>query len=262
MSSSTLAIQLSPGHRRTEEMHAVLSWMSQQPHPHKIFIAGNHDADFVESLKDLYPQLPIYLQETSISLKIQDRQLMFYGSPFTPRQGSWPFQYPRITPAESEHNNRRWSSIPDNVDVLITHGPPRHHVDLHCNCFGLLVALWRVRPKLHVFGNIHAARGTEVVAWTKDQKAYERIVSGISGWWDLPLIFYGWLLRIRHSWTGRLTSEPLRLLVNAAAEVLALLRWRSDQLRKASLILTSCLFSFTGRLHRLVALALFLRMPT
>lgn len=45
--------------------------------------------------------------------------------------------------------------------------------------------VWRVRPKLHIFGHIHAARGLEVVAWDETQMAYEMLCSGVGGWLDL-----------------------------------------------------------------------------
>ena len=37
----------------------------------------------------------------------------------------------------------------------------------------MLTALWRVRPKVHVFGHIHIGRGVELVRWDAPQKVYE-----------------------------------------------------------------------------------------
>ncbi|KAF8802551.1 Metallo-dependent phosphatase [Phlegmacium glaucopus] len=181
-----------------QELHAVLAWLNNQPHHRKIFIAGNHDRgledpSFTATVKDKYPGL-LYLQETSVSLDIRGRELVFYGSPFTPRQGSWTFQFPRMTPLEARLDNR-WSSVPTHVDVLITHGPPRYHLDFTSGCIGLLNALWRIKPILHVFGHTHGARGLEVVDWTDDQAAYESILSRESGWWKLLVLVYGWIAK-------------------------------------------------------------------
>ncbi|KAF8907323.1 Metallo-dependent phosphatase-like protein [Gymnopilus junonius] len=153
-------------HGTAEEMDPALTWLDRQEHPHKVFIAGNHDRclddpDFTNDLK---------------------QNLKCYGSPFTPRQGPWSFQYPRTSPTSTLNEDHVWASIPDDIDVLIAHGPPRCHLDLGPGCVALLVALWRVRPKLHVFGHIHGGRGTETVQWTKDQKAYERILCGVGSW--------------------------------------------------------------------------------
>ena len=45
-------------------------------------------------------------------------------------------------------------------------------------CYALLFALWHVRPKLHVFGHIHAGRGVERIKWDRAQMAYENMQAG------------------------------------------------------------------------------------
>jgi len=201
-----------------QEVNAALDWMSVQPHPHKIFIAGNHDRcledPYYEStIKTVYPDL-IYLQNASISLDINGRTIKLYGSPLTPRHGSWVFQYPRI-PASQVSSSTTWASVPTDTDVLITHGPPVHHLDGGNGCSALLDLLWKLRPKLHVFGHIHAARGVQAVTWTVGQLAYERVCSGQGGWMDLVAI---WLQSIRWLWrSGRRSREAFTVLVNAAA---------------------------------------------
>lgn len=55
----------------------------------------------------------------------------------------------------------KWNQIPDDTDILLTHGPPLGHGDLvrngdHVGCVELLSTIQqRVRPKYHVFGHIH-----------------------------------------------------------------------------------------------------------
>ena len=49
----------------------------------------------------------------------------------------------------------------------------------------MLNEMWRVKPKLHIFGHIHAAKGQETVAWDGAQIAYELLCSGVGGWLDL-----------------------------------------------------------------------------
>jgi Icc-related predicted phosphoesterase len=59
-----------------------------------------------------------------------------------------------------------FSLIPQDTDVLITHGPPRGILDGSSRqkksqgCDQLLAAVRRVRPRLHVFGHIHQQYGT------------------------------------------------------------------------------------------------------
>ena len=55
----------------------------------------------------------------------------------------------------------------------------------------LLTAVLRIRLRLHVFGHIHATRGTKCVRvrWDESQRLYERIVLGEGGWWSLLMPF-------------------------------------------------------------------------
>lgn len=57
-----------------------------------------------------------------------------------------------------------WKSIPENIDVLITHGPPYGILDktydkVNAGCKGLLKFVERLKPKVHIFGHIHEAYG-------------------------------------------------------------------------------------------------------
>ncbi|KAK6360870.1 hypothetical protein TWF730_006986 [Orbilia blumenaviensis] len=108
-----------------------------------------------------------------------------FGSPYTPLfitkvndlcDGSrWAFQYSPFPNPESEEI---WKDIPSDTDVLITHGPPYSHLDgwpvsvgrhgtaeAHKGCEGLRRAVWKVRPKLQVFGHVHQGRGVQRVMW-------------------------------------------------------------------------------------------------
>ncbi|KAJ3794065.1 Metallo-dependent phosphatase [Lentinula aff. detonsa] len=186
-----------------QELGKALGWFSEQPHQYKVYIAGNHDRALSES--DIFTTLPsfpnlIYLEETSATVTINGRKLHIYGSPLTPKHGSWAFQY--------EREAAEWSAIPLDTDILVTHGPPAHHLDLNgTGCRGLLDALWRVRPTLHVFGHIHAARGVERLDWSDAQASYDRICSGIGNWKDLVRLLFGALQRGVHR----------TVLVNAAS---------------------------------------------
>ena len=90
---------------------------------------------------------------------------------------------------EDKTADKIWSSIPSDTDILITHTPPYGHCDLgvvrrsdglsetgevgekktekdrHLGCYSLLQRLSVVRPRLHVCGHVHRARGAERVQW-------------------------------------------------------------------------------------------------
>lgn len=50
-------------------------------------------------------------------------------------------------------------------------------MDLNLGCASLLHEVWRVRPKLHVFGHVHWGHGRESVFYDDCQRAYETLVS-------------------------------------------------------------------------------------
>jgi len=57
--------------------------------------------------------------------------------------------------------------IPNNTDILVTHGPPLgildqsypHKYTDHLGCEELLEAVSRVKPKINIFGHIHGGAG-------------------------------------------------------------------------------------------------------
>ncbi len=164
------------------ELDDALAWLNTRPHPYKLFVAGNHDVALVspETRARIPPGLS-YLENSSVELTVKGRKLLIYGSPYTPKHGSWPLQYPRVCPPPKAHEI--WSHIPSLTDVVITHGPPFAHLDAdRFGCYALLSALWQVHPRLHVFGHVHAGRGIEHIRWDQAKMAYEDVCAGRAGW--------------------------------------------------------------------------------
>ncbi len=93
--------------------------------------------------------------------------------------------------------------IPLETDVLITHTPPRHHLDLSIGCAGLLEEIWLVKPRLHVFGHIHSGAGREAVFWDKGQRAYEKLMGRKKGGILLDIIpSAAWVDSLKIVWHG------------------------------------------------------------
>lgn len=122
-----------------------------------------------------------------------------------------------------------WSeTVPRDTDILVTHTPPKYHCDLDIGlgCQYLLREIWRIRPRLHVCGHIHAGAGRETLWWDRTQSAYEALRErGKDGlihslfnprvWFHLgALIFYGMqgILWTR-IWGG---AQRTTTLINAA----------------------------------------------
>ena len=88
-----------------------------------------------------------------------------------------------------------WShKVPEGVDILITHTPPRAHLDLLTfGCVHLLRELWRTRPKLHVVGHVHEARGIQRLQFDDLQEAYEDILLNNGGLYRLYRVVVSFL---------------------------------------------------------------------
>jgi len=80
--------------------------------------------------------------------------MVLHGNP------DWAFNVER-----GESCREKWKIIPNNCDILITHGPPLGRGDKCSNgdfagCEDLLCEVQqRIRPRVHVFGHIHEGYG-------------------------------------------------------------------------------------------------------
>lgn len=181
------------------ELQAQIDWLDSLPHQHKVVIAGNHDTYLdprsrrTLSPEERYGELDwkglYYLQHSGTTLRFHKgkRELKVYGAPQIPACGGeeFAFQYPRGHDAWSE-------TVPEGIDVLVTHTPPKYHLDLPAalGCEHLLTEVWRVQPTVHVFGHMHAGKsdmlgwlkdGKEIVRWERGQRALERALSRPDG---------------------------------------------------------------------------------
>ena len=171
-----------------------VNWFSVQPFEHKLFIAGNHDL-WAESHEE---ELTSYANEQGVhylcNSAVEIAGLTFWGSPQTPRFMDWAFMYSPGGEAESQ-----WNQVPESVDVLVTHGPPKGILDglyvapdpglnssgdfgagvtnavksspysrlQSVGCDALAKRIMQVKPRLHLFGHIHEAFGSMNVGRTQ-----------------------------------------------------------------------------------------------
>ncbi|KAK4166035.1 putative rhamnogalacturonate lyase C [Cladorrhinum sp. PSN259] len=170
-----------------EEIQAQVDWLESinGRYKYKVAVGGNHDGwlDKIVRRKGLcggeakgrkvdWKGIK-YLEGELVTIEFEGRRkLNVFGKGDVPRCGGdeFAFQYDR--------DKHPWKgAIPDETDLLVTHGPPRHHRDLGLGCDGLLEEVWRVKPKLHVFGHTHWGNGREAVYFDECQRAYETLLS-------------------------------------------------------------------------------------
>ena len=140
------------------EVRSFLLWYSNLNIPLKLMIAGNHDSSIEAKLiksKDILRDYSImYLEDEMIEIE----GLRIWGSPCTPTFNNWSFNRDR------SKLNEIWQRVPDDINIMITHGPPKGILDLSedrdsnldlCGDSALLKRILTIKPKLHLFGHIH-----------------------------------------------------------------------------------------------------------
>ena len=145
-------------------LERVAEWLERQPFRHMICIAGNHDWCFARPGQHAWAERilrergVIYLRDSSAILD----GVKFYGSPWQPEFYNWAFNLPR----GGEQLKARWAAIPDDTNVLLTHGPPKGLGDFvprgeSTGCEHLLARALRLEHmKAHIFGHIHPGYGS------------------------------------------------------------------------------------------------------
>lgn len=135
-----------------EELERFDAWLGTLNFKHILFTPGNHDF-CLERNKDVLINAMTLVNEGIIV-----NGFVFWASPYSPKFGDWAFM-------KSENDLVDiWSRIPDRIDILITHGPPRGMLDRaisgeNVGSQSLLERVREVKPKIHIFGHIHETYG-------------------------------------------------------------------------------------------------------
>ena len=144
------------------EVEDFADWYGKLKHSHKILVAGNHDRVFenkhrLEAEKILENHQIIYLNDSGLTID----GIRIWGSPIQPWFCDWAFNRNR-----GREIKKHWDLIPDNTDILITHGPAYGYGDKlnshpmeQVGCQDLLEAIQRIKPRYHIYGHIHEGYG-------------------------------------------------------------------------------------------------------
>jgi 3',5'-cyclic AMP phosphodiesterase CpdA len=171
---------------KPNEVKEFIEWfMGIKGFDSKIFIAGNHDwafenhryphhrGDFewyyhLMNEENLSQSDVTYLEDSGFTIDSSEfsKPIKFWGSPWQPEFYNWAFNLPR----SGDELKKYWDMIPEDTDVLITHGPPSEIKDFVNNwrqpvrnvgCELLRFRVEQIKPLVHVFGHIHEAYGVE-----------------------------------------------------------------------------------------------------
>lgn len=143
------------------EAREFFDWYSKLSIPIKIFVPGNHSTAIEKGrvLRTDYRQIHFLIHQP-----LAIANLNFFGTPYTPMFFNWSYMRPR------EELDAVWQTIPDQVDVLISHGPPKGFLDVtrdmhtrspvHVGSKSLTRhVVQRIKPLVHAFGHIHDEKG-------------------------------------------------------------------------------------------------------
>lgn len=155
-------------HREVKEFD---KWLESLEYDRILFTPGNHDTCFINSGPEPASLLKnaTYLLDESIEIKSKK----FYFTPWVPELPSV------LSVIQSSELNKprealkeKFSQIPDDTDLLVTHAPPRGVRDrtflLHpripfvrAGSRALRIKVEEVNPEVHIFGHIHKAHGRQ-----------------------------------------------------------------------------------------------------
>lgn len=150
------------------ELMNFVQWFSKQPAKYKLATCGNHDWGVFyqpQMWQDIFKVngCHLLLDET-----IDVEGLKIFGSPWSVWFHSWAYNFSEDDDGTQAAST--WSKIPDDVDVIVVHGPPYGIGDLvaraypgedpHVGCPELLKRIDQLEKlKLVVTAHIHEAYG-------------------------------------------------------------------------------------------------------
>lgn len=161
------------------------NWLDKQDYKNKVMVAGNHDnwckqwATSDDSIHDILEGRPSvsYLCDSGMKFdywpelpekpdnKIRERKTFkIWGTPWTKTFKGMNPKCKSFTCDTEEELEEKFSLIPNDTDILISHGPMLHVLDQNidgysCGSYTLREEVERIMPMIFVCGHIHEQGG-------------------------------------------------------------------------------------------------------
>lgn len=154
-------------------------WAASLPVEQVFFIAGNHDFWFerndltAHQIFSSHDKVRYLKNEYIDYISYQDSKIYhIFGTPYCHQFGNWAFM------RDEEILAKKFSQIPDNIDILLSHDAPYGTSDIcfegfsaskgHIGCPELRDAIIASKPKYNFHGHLHSANhGEELLGETK-----------------------------------------------------------------------------------------------
>lgn len=143
-----------------QEVLNFLEWYGDLNIKYRIFVPGNHDTSIEKGLvtpDEIIAKGITYLENTGTQIE----GINIWGTPCTPEfgvPGRWAWNRKR------EKMHKVWNTVPENTDIVVSHGPPKgildstinrdNNYDL-CGCSNMKKKMLELQPRLCLFGHIH-----------------------------------------------------------------------------------------------------------
>lgn len=140
-------------------------WAENQSYDEIVIVPGNHDG-LIQTTNIIDDVLyPFEVLVDSYMYYPDLNGLKIYGSPWIKRFEGMNPKCMAFTVDTEEELTEKWALIPDDTDILITHGPPYNLLDVVNDCSSgkklsvgsqsLREKVFQVKPRVHIFGHIH-----------------------------------------------------------------------------------------------------------
>jgi len=155
------------GRGQSGEILPFLDWYADQDYSTMILVPGNHDFGFEKEperyAKECADRKIILLNDSGCTVE----DIKIWGSAVQPWFHDWAFNRQRGADIKVH-----WDMIPEDTELLITHGPPHMILDdangrgysNHVGCEELYKRILQTKVKLHIFGHIHEGAGYKYLA--------------------------------------------------------------------------------------------------
>lgn len=164
---SPLKIQANHKKARQWFLKEFKPWCESLPSKKVYFIAGNHDImlfndpDFMYTNFSLSNKVTYLNSSGDVYSAVDGETYKIYGTPWCKQFGNWAFM------TNDEELRKIYSSIPDNLDILLTHDQPYGYGDIlleemiwntkeHIGNKELYEAVLRTQPNYMFVGHLHS----------------------------------------------------------------------------------------------------------
>lgn len=141
---------------------SFLQWLKDYPAKRKVCCPGNHDTFAQEETNRFKAMFTSAGADYLIGEGVEVEGFKIWGFPWQPTYGGWAFN----VDSPSHKMRDLVSRIPDDTEILISHGPPigilDRAYDKKVGCQHLYDRVMQLHNlRLHSFGHIHCSHGME-----------------------------------------------------------------------------------------------------